>query len=255
MRGEPGVVVGFFDEVFRPGPLVVKPGDRRDRLFQARHEHAVAVAAGLEQLILFDLTTVWLLVVTQRDEAASLGPALRLVEEFALRLRVGLRRGLPVGLLQLLDQAPGFARHDHELTMCLLVGCDRFPAIKSRHRPEQECSSRQRAKPGRRSRGGRQSLCPRADRHGATRPSGIRASRRGRLAAAGSCACPCFWGCSSCGRPSAGRRGCARWCRCPGSPSPTSRGRRPRPVLASVAEPRASAAPRSGAARPESATA
>ena len=55
----------------------------------------------------------------------------RLVEEFAFRLRVGLRRGLPCGLLQLLDQAPGLARYDDELTTRFLVGLDRFPAIEA----------------------------------------------------------------------------------------------------------------------------
>jgi len=29
-----------------------------------------------------------------------------------------------------------------------------------------------------------------------------------------SSSCLCSWGCSSCGRPSVGRRACARWCRC-----------------------------------------
>ena len=69
MRRQSGVVAGFFDEILRPGPLVVKPHHRRDRLGEIGHKHAVGVSAGFKQY----LVGFRLLFITQRDKAAGMG--------------------------------------------------------------------------------------------------------------------------------------------------------------------------------------
>ena len=51
MRRQAGVVVGFPDQIFRCGPLVVEPDGVGDRLGQIRDEDAVDVAGRLEQRI------------------------------------------------------------------------------------------------------------------------------------------------------------------------------------------------------------
>ena len=54
------------------------------------------------------------------------------------RVRVGAGGGFPFCLLQPLDQAPRFARHDDELTSRLFIGLHRLPAIKAGIGPRQD---------------------------------------------------------------------------------------------------------------------
>src|SRR6516164_9013605 len=103
MGSQTGIVVGLFDEVFRPGTLPVKPHQQVDGTLHISYEHPVAVLGRVKQLILLALGwDLVLLLIAQGDKAVGLAPAFRLIAELALLVGIGVGRGLPVGGLQLL---------------------------------------------------------------------------------------------------------------------------------------------------------
>ena len=108
MRRQPGIVVRLLDQVFRATALVVKPDHEVDGIAEVGHEDPVLVLAGLEQLVLLGLLRLDLLarfLIAQGHEPVFLLPPVRLIAEFTLPSGIRLRRRLPLGLTQLLDQS------------------------------------------------------------------------------------------------------------------------------------------------------
>src|SRR6266403_2179230 len=100
MRGQPGIVVGFLDQVFRTGALTVKPDQKMDGLVHAGYKNPIGVLRSLEQLVLlglFLLSGFGFLLIPQSDEPVRASPTLRLVPEFALLIGIGAsRRSAPL---------------------------------------------------------------------------------------------------------------------------------------------------------------
>src|SRR5882724_205896 len=101
MRRQPGIMVGFLDQVFRAATLAVKPDYEGNGIRHVSDEDSICVLAGFEQLVLFGFLGTHLLrrfFVAQSHEPVCLLPSVRLVEKFALRISVGLLGRLPLGL-------------------------------------------------------------------------------------------------------------------------------------------------------------
>src|SRR5207249_11994989 len=47
------IIVGFFNQILRSGPLTVEPGQESNRAFHVGHENPVFARGRIEQLILF----------------------------------------------------------------------------------------------------------------------------------------------------------------------------------------------------------
>ena len=102
MCSQPGIVVGFLDQVLGCGPLIVERHQYVDRALHVRHKDPIEILRGLEQLVLlwfFLLFSVWLLLIAQRDEPIRFPPAIRLIPELTLLIGVGLWRPFPVAPL------------------------------------------------------------------------------------------------------------------------------------------------------------
>src|SRR6266480_1786599 len=92
------IVIGFFDQVLRSGPLIVEPRQSVDASRNVGDEDAIAVLRRFEQLVLFGLLRLLrggLLEVAQRYKTIGLGPALRLIAELALAIGIDARRPGP----------------------------------------------------------------------------------------------------------------------------------------------------------------
>src|SRR5262249_46525587 len=72
-----------------------------------------------------------LLLIAQGNKAVGLTPVLGLIPELALLVGIGLGRGLPVRLLQLLQQRSGLARHEDEASLSFLIRCHGIPAVEA----------------------------------------------------------------------------------------------------------------------------
>ncbi|MHB1673249.1 MAG: hypothetical protein ACYCSP_03285 [Acidobacteriaceae bacterium] len=79
---------------------------KADWVVHVGHEDPVDVSRRIEELVLLRLFVLFCPRIAQRQEAVGPGPALGLIEKFALLIGVGLRRGFPLSRLQLLDQPP-----------------------------------------------------------------------------------------------------------------------------------------------------
>src|SRR5882724_10939286 len=124
MRGQPGIVVGFLDQVFRRRTLSVEPHQRIDRPVHVGYEHPIAVLRSLEQLVLlglFRLSGFGLLLLPQSEEPVRTPPALWWVPEVALFIGIGAWSPLPVRRLQLLQQSRRLSRHYDELAIVSLI--------------------------------------------------------------------------------------------------------------------------------------
>ena len=101
MRRQPGIVVGFFDQVFGATTLAVEPDHEVDRVTPVGHEDPVFVLAAFEQLVLHGFFRIQFrarFLVAQGHEPVWLAPPVRLVTKFALRVGIRLGPGLPLGL-------------------------------------------------------------------------------------------------------------------------------------------------------------
>src|ERR1700675_2070378 len=104
MRGQPGIVVGFPDQVLRTWAVTVKPDQSINRLVHVGYKNPIGVLRSLEQLVLlglFLLSGFGFLLIPQSDEPVRASPALRLVPEFALLIGIGAWRALPMRRFQL----------------------------------------------------------------------------------------------------------------------------------------------------------
>src|SRR5207253_9886920 len=104
MRGQPRIVIGFFEQVLRGGTLTIKPYERVEGTVHVSHKNPIGVLRGLEQLVLlglFLLFRFWFLLIAQGDEAIRAAPPLRPIAELTLLVGIGARRPLPVGPFQL----------------------------------------------------------------------------------------------------------------------------------------------------------
>ena len=87
IRLQARIVVGFLDQVLRPGPLIVEPHQQIDGALDVGDEDPVGILGRVEQLVLLWLVgrrRLGLLFVTQGDEPIGLVPAFRLIVKLAL---------------------------------------------------------------------------------------------------------------------------------------------------------------------------
>ena len=102
MSGQSGIIVGFFDQVFGTGALVVEPHDQRNPIFEIGDKNPIPIWTRLEELILLDLVgmlVVLVLGITQRYKSIRLVPAFGLILKLALLIGIGFRRSFPLRLL------------------------------------------------------------------------------------------------------------------------------------------------------------
>src|SRR5439155_20347433 len=105
MCGQAGIAIGFLDQILRSSPLAIEPDDKSNRFRHIGNEHSIFVRSRVEQLILFALVRVLVIlfvaflfllrlpcsfVISQSYETVSLAPASCLVRELALLLGLGL---------------------------------------------------------------------------------------------------------------------------------------------------------------------
>jgi len=152
MRRQSSIVVGFLNQILRSSALIVKPDELIDRTIHIGHKHAILILLGREKLVLHDifrfLFVVWVFSTTERKESVRLAPTVGLIPKFALFVGVRVRRWLPRGCSQFLQEARGFTRHYDEPALEFLVGLHCFPAMETGISPgEKGChTTRQRLK-------------------------------------------------------------------------------------------------------------
>jgi hypothetical protein len=96
MGRQTGVVVGFLDEVFSCGALVVEPDQQIQRVVHVGHEDPVDVLVRIEELIMFRRFVLFCTGIAQRQEACPLLPSFGLIEKLALLVGIGPGRRLPL---------------------------------------------------------------------------------------------------------------------------------------------------------------
>ncbi len=127
MRRQTGVVAGCLNEVLRARTLIVEPDGKIDRVIEVGDEDAVDLPRGIEELVLFRIFVLFCPDIAQRQETVGLPPALGLIEEPALLVRVSQGRGLPVGRAAA-NRAEALASaypHDIQKTRCATISLSR----------------------------------------------------------------------------------------------------------------------------------